>query len=411
MATSTQRQRLLDIVAAALLAVDGRQCVARALHARAPINGDICLAAIGKAARAMTEGAIDVVGQQIRAGLVITKPMDAALELPEVVQLRLADHPIPGRRSLDAGEALLAFVRSCSARDTLLFLISGGASSLVEVLPPHIDLDNLQKINRWLLGSGYNIRQINALRQRISCIKAGRLANFIRSQRVVSLMMSDVEGNDQRIIGSGLLTASPAVDMSSFHLPAWVLALIDDDPDRPSAEASVFDRIEQGIVADLGQALRAAEATAARLGYVVYNHGSVLYGEAGQRGMEIGKYLLEAPVGVHLWGGETTVTLPATIGSGGRNLQFALAAAKTLAGESAIILAALASDGDDGNSGVAGAIVDGATLARACASIDEVNDALLRADAKGLLQRGRALQSLAKGRSNVADIVIAIKGD
>ncbi|MBN4073639.1 MAG: hydroxypyruvate reductase [Gammaproteobacteria bacterium] len=403
------RSDLLAIIESGLKRVDGSACVASALGRRDVLPANIGVVAIGKAALAMAEGAVDVLQTKLVSGLVISKePISALNALPHCIERCVGGHPTPNQDSLVAGHALLRYLDNCPLDMTLLFLLSGGASALVEVLPDSVSLEQLQRLNRWLLASGLDIAQMNVIRQCVSRIKAGRLASHMHTSATISLLMSDVMNNDESIIGSGLLTASSRAPVLS-SVPEWVRKLCVDQPPRPDVGSDGFEGIHQEIVADLGMALNAMALTAVDLAYVAHNHGTTMSGDVETWVSYIASYLINAPVGVHLWGGETTVQLPDKPGCGGRNTHLALMLAQRLRGQAGLTLAMVASDGDDGNSSYAGAIADGDTLSKAGITCERAQQALATADSATLLQYANALLFLDKGRSNVADILLVVK--
>lgn len=405
--TQTVREDLLATVNAALAQVDGKSCVVKSLRRQVNIEGPVGLMAIGKAAPAMAEGALAVLGERVVSGLLVSKGGCGSVNLPDSIMHCIGGHPAPDRRSIEAGVILTQYLQNTATDMTLLFLISGGSSALVEVLPEHMSLKQLQQLNHYLLASGLSISEINAVRQCVSCIKAGRLANYISARKTVSLLMSDVVGNDTSVIGSGLLNASETVPDFAV-LPEWIKKLCANSPPRPHAGSDVLQTIEQIIVADLDTALSAAGIAASALGYQVFRHVEPIEGNAVDCAKNIAACLLNAPAGIHLWGGESTVKLPEDAGNGGRNTHLILALAEQLRGCQRIAVAAVATDADDGNSGYAGAMIDGATLIKAGISSSAVAKSLQKADSATLLDRAGALLSFPKGRSNVADLLLAI---
>ena len=409
MLAHSSHEHLPALIKAGLKQVDGRICVANALRRRESLPGNIGLVAMGKAALSMAEGAVDVIQDRLVSGLLISKePVSATDMLPQCIKRYTGGHPIPDQRSLHAGQALLRYLEACPAELTLLFLISGGASALVEVLPETVTLQQLEALNLWLLGSGLDIEKMNAVRQCVSRIKAGRLANYVSAPRLVSLLMSDIRTNDESIIGSGLLTASSYTSILD-SAPEWVRQICAAQPPRPDAKADVFAGIDQEIVADLDMALQAIAVAAKDLGYAVHHHGVTMRGDVECWADYVADYLVGAPAGLHVWGGETVLRLPDAPGRGGRNTHLALSLALRLSGRKDVTLALVASDGDDGNSGYAGALVDGATLRGAAITLEKARQALTAADSATLLREAKALLSFAKGRCNVADICLAIK--
>ncbi|MEW6692149.1 MAG: DUF4147 domain-containing protein [Pseudomonadota bacterium] len=398
---------LRSLLEAALHAVDGRVLVARALHERAePFAGVI---AFGKAASSMLEGALLL--QPDVPALLITKDghVSPRLRSHPGVEVREAGHPLPDARSLAAGQRLLEFIAASPQERPLLFLFSGGASSLVEVLPTGVTLEDWRRVNAWLLASGLDIHAMNAVRKRLSCIKGGRLLEHLEGRRAVVLMISDVPGDDSASIGSGPLVPSPEVPLPE-GLPDWIERLLATAPPSPAPEDGRWRQVESHIVATNGMALDGAEQAAMGLGVPIHRHAEFLQGDAAEVGERLARWLMDAaPPGLHLWGGETTVRLPPEPGRGGRNQHLALSAALALEGTTGITLLAAGSDGTDGPTAEAGACVDGATavLIRA-AGVDPVR-ALGAADSGTALAAAQALVRLGPTGTNVMDLVLALK--
>lgn len=398
---------LRSLLEAALHAVDGRVLVARALHERAePFAGVI---AFGKAASSMLEGALQV--QPDVPALLITKDghVSPRLRSHPGVEVREAGHPLPDARSLQAGRRLLEFIAASPQERPLLFLLSGGASSLVEVLPTGGTLDDWRRVNAWLLASGLDIHAMNAVRKRLSCIKGGRLLEHLGGRRAIVLMMSDVPGDDPASIGSGPLAPSPEKPLPD-GLPDWIERLLETVPPSPAPDDARWQQVESRMIATNGMALEGAVQVAMGLGVPIHRHAEFLQGEAAERGERLARWLMEAaPPGLHLWGGETTVRLPPAPGRGGRNQHLALSAALALDGTTGITLLAAGSDGTDGPTADAGACADGATAAiiRA-AGVDPVR-ALGAADSGTALAAAHALIRLGPTGTNVMDLVLALK--
>lgn len=396
------------MIEAGLSSVDGESCVRKALSSH-NVSCDACaIVAIGKASVAMTQGAVAHFDGRVISGLLIAKELPSDTRLPSTIQCHLGDHPVPGRRSLDAGERLLDYLKDLPASTELVFLISGGASALVEVLPKAISLGQLQQLNRWLLTSGLSIGQMNVLRQGVSCIKAGRLAKYVHAERVTSLLMSDVADNDAAIIGSGLLTATLShVELDG--LPDEIKQICAVQEPKPTLDDKRITAIKQQVVADIDTALDALASTAKKQGYAVHRPNQVMAGDVNDWVDYVVAYLADAPTGLHLWGGETTIELPNKAGRGGRNTHMALTLALRLVGMDDVTIACVATDGDDGSSACAGAIVDGNTLSNKNISVDLAQRSLAAADSATLLEQADCLLKQAKGRSNVADMFLLLK--
>ena len=406
-ADSQQRKILLDIYAAALQAVDGRRVVRDYLQHH-PVYSEVNLIAIGKAAASMTRGALDVLDADIRRALIITKNghCDPSLSF-ECLQ---SGHPVPDGNSLIAGERLLRFVTSVPAGTIPLFLISGGSSSLVEVASKGVGLDELSRVNSWLLGSGLDIAAMNAVRKRISCIKGGRLAKYLCGRRVLNLMISDVVGDDPATIGSGLLTPDSEQNLLPWEkLPRWLQELCRREAAAPEADASCFRSVESVVLANNRQATEAAAMAGSAAGLPVYRSTDLFHNDALQLGKQFARQVLEGPSGLYIWGGESTVTLPPSPGRGGRNQSLALAAAQVLAGNDAIFFLAAGTDGTDGPTESAGALVDGGTVIRGrCEGLD-AGECLSRADAGTFLEASGDLICTGPTGTNVMDLVLSLK--
>lgn len=333
---------------------------------------------------------------------------DPGVWINRPVQLLESAHPIPDQRSLEAGAALLEFIDAAPADAQFLFLLSGGASSLAEVLPAGADIADLQRLNQYLLGSGLDIHAINRLRQACSLIKGGRLAYSLDGRRALVLLISDVEGDDPAVIGSGPLTPSRTAPVAAAELPQELRPLLTTEPAPPFGDP-VFQSIRLEIVASNAQALAAAAERARELGFEVHQHGEFLRGEAVEIGMRLAKTLAAGPAGIHLWGGEPTVTLPLEPGRGGRMQALALAAAQAIEDQSGLYLLAAGSDGSDGPTEDAGALIDGGTVARCRAGGYEPAAALTAADAGSALAASGDLLYTGPTGTNVMDLVIGLR--
>ncbi|MFN2348651.1 MAG: glycerate kinase [Thioalkalivibrio sp.] len=399
----------LELLRAGLAAVDGASVVRRALTAQSP-PGPCHVIALGKAAAAMALGARSVLDERLERALVVSRPghLDEALCGDLRVRCLEADHPVPGRRSLAAGKALMGFIDATPGEQCLLFLISGGTSSLVEVPVAGVDADRLARLNDWLLGAGLDIGAMNRIRSALSAIKGGRLAQRLAGRPVQGLLISDVPGDDPAVIGSGLLCAG-AQQASWPCLPPeldWVASHT-----QPPLTPEQVPRFSLKVVASLEQACAAVETAALERGLPVSRHGEFLRGEAGSRGEALARFLMQAGPGVHIWGGETHVHLPANPGRGGRNQHLALAAARVLAGHEGVRLLAVGTDGSDGNSPDAGALVDGRTVARGEATGLDAGACLARADSGRFLAEAGALVHTGPTGTNVMDLVIGVVGE
>ncbi|WP_242470984.1 glycerate kinase type-2 family protein [Thiocystis violacea] len=394
----------------ALESVEGGRAVRRAL-AEHPIQGPVWLCAIGKAAESMTLGAVEALGDACVGGLLITKPghTDPRRLRGTGLETLIGGHPVPDAGSLAAGARLLTAIERAPAEATLLFLVSGGASSLAEVPIAGLGLAELQRMNRWLLGSGLPIQAMNLIRKSVSRIKAGGLLSVLAERPVRLLAISDVPGDAVGVIGSGLLVAEPdlAERVGRLDLPDWLA----DWTRRGLAErgtGSGRGPVTE-LVATLAMAQSAVAAAAGSLGQPVWRHADLIQGDAADAGRRLARALLDGEPGLHIWGGETTVRLPKSPGRGGRNQHLALAAAIELAGHENVLLMSVGTDGTDGPTEDAGALVDGHSLERAeLASLDAL-DGLARADAGRLLEASGDLIRTGPTGTNVMDLILGLK--
>lgn len=406
------RDDLKAIYHSAIQAVDGRHSVAAALR-EYDTTSPVYVVAIGKAACSMYQGACDVLTSNIAQALVITKEgyLNSELAKPGVALLE-SGHPWPTQASLNAGKKLLTFIASIPKDSRVLFLISGGASSLVEVLPKDVSLSQLHDVNDWLLGSGLDIHSMNQVRKAISRIKGGRLIPYLDGRETSVLLISDVPGDDPATIGSGLLVVDEQYDAESFSslldgLPHWIVELIERAKINTQAPNHTFDNINIGVIANLAEAKHCAAEYARSLGYKVYEHAAHIAGDAAVVGRQLAIELMHGSIGIHIWGGETTVCLPDKPGYGGRNQHLALAAAIEMRGYCDIALLAAGTDGTDGPTEEAGALVDGFTVSRA--GMDA--EAFLQAcDSGRFLQASGDLVRTGPTGTNVMDLMIGFKG-
>ena len=409
--TQSPRDKLLSLYAAALEVVNGTRCVQTFLQHHPLTDKPVVLLAMGKAAAAMAAGAAEVLDTRIIEGLVVTKEGHADQSLPAQVRVLEAAHPVPDERSLKAGQAVIDLVQQLPREAQLLVLTSGGASALVEALPEGMDLEQLAELNRWLVGCGLSIIDMNRIRQSVSCLKGGKLAGLLRGQPALNLLISDVPGDDPAFIASGpfYLSSSP-VEMPA-DIPAWVVAMQQQAAAAMPGPLNSEETVPHYVIASNRHACEAALAAAQQQGWPVIYHEYLLQEDAEDIAVSLVKALEELPPGVHIWGGETTVMLPPQPGRGGRNQHLALAAAGHIAGRTDRWLLAAGTDGTDGPTLDAGALVDGGTRHRGEAEGLNLADCLTRADAGTFLEASGDLVHTGPTGTNVMDLVLAWKAD
>lgn len=369
------RALLIELYASGLTAVEGSRVVYHALQTRG--KREPChLVAIGKAADAMLNGAARYLQDNIQSALLITKHGHVSTDRQtlENVQLIEAAHPVPDESSLQAGQSLITYLQHLPENAPVLFLISGGTSSLVEVLEEGWTLERLQEATQELLANGSTISEINAMRRSLSRIKGGKLWQHLGERPVTCLLMSDVPGDDPAVIGSGLLFPAPSADFD------WQ------------------------IIASNRQML---EAIAGESGVTLMPN--FLEGAAETVASHCVEHLRNSPPGIYLWGAETTVRLPPNPGRGGRNQHLALAVALQFQPDDNILLLAAGTDGTDGVTEDAGALVDAGTLQRGKYENLDPLACLQAADAGTFLDASGDLLHTGPTGTNVMDVIIGLK--
>lgn len=385
-------RRLFD---AAVAAADPLRCVPA--HLPPPPKGRTLVLGAGKASAAMAR-AVEDNWRGPLSGLVVTRyGAGVPCRAIEIVE---AAHPVPDARGRAAAARILELARSAGPDDLVLCLISGGGSALLALPAEGVTLEDKQAVNRALLKSGATISEMNCVRKHLSAIKGGRLAAAAAPARVVSLLISDVPGDDPAVIASGPTVPDPStfaearavIEKYGIDVPDAVRRRLAEARDEtPKPGDAVFANTEVRTVAAPIASLRAAADVARAAGVTPIILGDALEGEAREvatvmagiaRATRRHGCPAPAPV-VLLSGGETTVTVRGS-GRGGRNAEFLLALAVTLAGEAGIHAVACDTDGIDGSEDNAGALIGPDTLARAAALGIEPKARLADNDAYGV---------------------------
>ncbi|MGI8510635.1 MAG: glycerate kinase type-2 family protein [Gemmatimonadaceae bacterium] len=362
---------------AGIAAVDPARLVEEALagHRFGP---RVSLFAAGKAAAAMASAAADVLGPFLRRGVVIA-PSSVSIPGAPIVSYR-GGHPIPTEEGVRGAESLVRIVESLVADDVLLCLISGGASALM-TLPAHrIALEDVRDVTRLLLRAGATIDELNCVRKHIDRLKGGRLAALVFPARSEALVLSDVVGDSLATIASGPTVPDPTTVADAIAVlttreiwgatPRAIRDHLEHGGDESPKPGDVrFAYARSRVIGSNAIAAEAARARAEQLGYSARVVTTRMVGEAREVGTAVAKAVrgecdgLCRPAAL-IFGGETTVTVRGT-GLGGRNQELALAAALELDGHWDATVASIGTDGIDGPTDAAGAVADGATLARA----------------------------------------------
>jgi len=470
--TATSRRALTTLFEAALASIDALQLVddalARERAALAPLlaharRAGLLVVGAGKEAARIAAALETALAPLVTGGLVIVPPGYACRT--RRVHVRLARHPLPDRRGVAATRALLALVGR-HERAAVLVVVSGGASSLLVLPPPGLPLDDKRRVHALLLASGAGIGEMNCVRAHLSAVKGGRLAARLGGRPAAALVLSDVPGDDLAIVGSG-----PTVpDRTTFadalavvrrygleallpvrarrRLARGAAAFAErgsavwarNRASRASADAETTASVPTFLLAGNATACAAAARAARGRGFApVLRLRSPLTGPTSDAARRLAVRLraLRATArgslpAVLVAGGETTVRLGAATrgeqdrtgpaagamtvrrgrrdrgGRGGRNQELALEVARLLAGERGWCLLCAGTDGIDGPTDAAGAIVDGGTVARATRVGRSVDAALARHDVYPLLAAIGALYRPGPTGTNVADVAIGL---
>jgi glycerate-2-kinase len=389
----------------------------------------IYIVGAGKAAVPMARGVEAALGDRITGGLVVTKDGHVIGQRPARIAVVEAAHPVPDQRGLDAGQRILDLVASLTSEDRVIAVISGGGSALLEALRPPMTLDDLQTLTSLMLHAGAPITDLNAVRSALSLMKAGGLRVACPAP-MDTLILSDVLGNDPRVIASGPTIPSEPLPVRALRameilrrydlldrVPSAVRGTLETATSTLSETAELMERAADDAIVIVGDNAKAAAAfaRAARadgLGVERPAKWQQREGEAARLGREFVLDLLALPaaVDVVVGGGEATVTVRGD-GRGGRNTEFAVAAALALtdAGNDDWIVASLATDGQDALTGVAGAIADGQTVQRAAAAGVDAHAALQRNDSYAVFEAAGGLVNVGPTGTNVNDLYVALR--
>lgn len=395
-------RHLFDV---AVRAADPMTCLASALP-DLPDNGRLIVLGAGKAAGRMAEAVEAALPDRALDGLVVTRHGYA--RPTRHIRVVEAAHPVPDAAGETAAREILEIARAARAGDLILFLMSGGASSLLALPASGVSLADKQTVTRSLLRAGATIGEINSVRKHLSAIKGGRLAAAAAPARLVTLAISDVPGDDPAVIGSGptvpdpstLADARTVIERWSIDLPASVAArFAEPGAETPKPGDPAFAGSDYRMIARPAVSLREAAAFAEAEGFTPIVLGDALEGEARDIAREHAKLAKSIRDGGHdvrppavvLSGGELTVTITGN-GHGGPNREYALALALDLEGAKGISALAADTDGVDGSDDTAGALIGPTSLARAAALGLDPAAALAANDSGGFFdQLGDAL--------------------
>jgi glycerate 2-kinase len=437
--SSPIRPLLKKLIGRGLDAVDARAAVRRAISK----NGEelvigrrrydlrrydrVLVLGAGKATASMAQAVEQRLGSRLQGGFVVVKHGHVVPTRQIVVAE--AGHPIPDRAGQRAAARLCAMATELSRRDLLIVLLSGGASSLLPAPVPGITLAAKQKTTQELLRCGASIREVNTVRKHLSRIKGGRLAEMTKAT-IVTLILSDVLGDDLSAIASGPTVPDPTTYLEAVailkryriwqavpqrvrrHLTRGCQGLTSETP-KPGF--SLFRRVHHHIVGNNDAAVRAVARVAREAGLRTLLYKPALSGEARDEGQRFGLLAknivqtgtpLQKPCCV-VAGGETTVTVTGR-GRGGRAQEFVAAAALEIAGLAKVWVVGIGTDGTDGPTDAAGAIVGGNTMARAQRLSVDLKGALQRHNTYSALKRLHQLIITGPTGTNVNDLYLLL---
>lgn len=431
-------------ITAALTAVSPEACLKRAVHLDSDhliVAGSsfdlsdvsrIIVIGMGKASARMAAALETILGERIDNGLIVTA--DGYKVPTSRVKVVEAGHPIPDERGIAAAQRIGKLAAGAKRGDLVIVLISGGGSALLTLPVLGIAIDDLVTTNELLLRSGAKIQEVNTVRKHLSQVKGGQLAYRVFPAQVLTLILSDVPGDPLDAIASGPTVGDPTTyaDVARIlkHYELWEKiprsvrthierGMSGSAPETPKPGDDVFARVTTAIIGSGSVAAEAALSAARDLGYHSLLLTTTLQGEA----REVGKVLaaiareeaqsqrpLPLPALI-VAAGETTVTVRGS-GKGGRNQEVALAAALGIEEMPGVVIACLGTDGRDGPTDAAGAIVDGETTHRLRQQGSDPSASLATNDSYHALARSGDLILTGPTGTNVADLcLIACSGD
>lgn len=342
----------------------------------------------GKAVGGMAYGLENILSDKINDGLIIV-PRGSKIPFLKRIKVTEASHPIPDQSSMNGAKMILELLRSLSEDDLVIVLISGGGSALMSLPVDGITLEDKSKIIKSLMLRGANIMELNTVRKHLSQVKGGQLAKHAYPATVLSLIISDVIGNPIDVIASGPTAPDPTTfddaisvlkryalwESIGEHVKDFLMKGVRGEvPETPKPDDPIFKHVHNIIIADNSFACKVAVRELERAGIRAIYLSSSVEGEARYvggvignivKGIVMGETNLNKPIGI-VMGGETTVTVKGS-GIGGRNQELCLSAAFKIRGLKNVVIASIGTDGIDGMTDAAGAIVDGSTIDRGVA--------------------------------------------
>ena len=386
----------------------------------------ILLAGFGKAACPMAHAIEQILQERITRGIVIT-PYGTNIRLQRIDIIE-AGHPVPDINSMRGAKMILEMMDDTNETDLVILLLSGGGSALCTLPVEGITIDDLQKMNTTLLRSGASVDEINIIRKHLSLIKGGQLVKYTHPAKVAALIISDVIGDPTHAIASGPAAPDPSTFSEAYHtidkyklprkIPTNIYDRIEagcrgDIPETPKPGDPLFERVRNFIIGNNIIALKAIAEKAVKKGYRPFILSSRISGDARQVAevfasivMDFKRDNMTGPVCI-ISGGEMTPVVKGTC-PGGRNQDFCLSMLPLIRGVEGVQILSADTDGIDGNTEAAGAIVDGNTYEHAMALGIDIEKALANYDANTLLKATENLLMTGPTGTNVMDIQIIL---
>jgi glycerate-2-kinase len=387
----TARLHALKTMKECIREVDPRRMVRRTVRLKAnklfvggrafnlePVDRTIVIGG-GKASAFMASAVEEILGSKITAGRVIVPEYQSPLPRLKRIEFLKSTHPLPSRKGVAAVKEMLKAVEALDERDLVLCLISGGGSSLMPLPAKGVSVSDKRRVTELLLRSGASIQEVNCVRKHLSAIKGGRLAEMLNPATVISLIVSDVVGDDLASVASGLTVPDDSTFSEAEGIlrksglwgksPAAVRSVLERGaagkiPETPKPGSVVFEKVHNSLVGSNLLARRAASASLGKLGYSVSEIADV-QGEAREFGASLARLAMrKRAMTAIVAGGETVVSVRGK-GKGGRNQEIALAASLEIADRKNVTVLSFSTDGVDGPTDAAGAIADETTTKRA----------------------------------------------
>lgn len=398
------------IITASIQAVLPDEAVKKALEGKDFGNGKVRLVAAGKAAWQMAHAAVSILGDRLDSGIVVTKYHHVKGDIPKVTCYE-AGHPVPDENSFRGTRAAIELVKDMTAKDTVLFLISGGGSALFE--EPLISGEELSDITNQLLACGADIIEMNTIRKRLSAVKGGKFAKLCEPAQIYSIVLSDILGDPLDMIASGpAYPDSSTCDQAVSIAKKYQLKLSDKVWELLKEETpKELHNVETNITGSVRNLCNAASESCEKSGYkpfILTDQLSCEAREAGSFLAAIAKTYQSTTESIaFIAGGETVVHLTGK-GKGGRNQEIALAAAEGIAGLTDTAVFSIGSDGTDGPTDAAGGYADNTTRSILAEKNISIYDVLQKNDAYHALEQSGGLIKTGATGTNVNDVAVLL---